>query len=60
MGDNKEGEDWLVDFGYQLLTPVRGNETEFEDSAVFWGVLHIAEGGQFQIIEDPSLVGLGY
>ena len=33
---------------------------EFDESAIFLGVLYIVQRGQFQNIEDPSLVGLGY
>ena len=37
-----------------------GDNKEFNDSAIFWGVLLIAGGGKLQNIEDPSLVILGY
>ena len=37
-----------------------GDNKEFNDSAIFWGVLLIVGGGKLQNIEDPSLVILGY
>ena len=46
--------------GYQLLPLVTskliGDNKEFNDSAIFWGVLLIVGGGKLQNIEDPSLV----
>ena len=33
---------------------------EFNDSAIFWGVLIIVDGGKLQNIEDSSLVILSY
>ena len=37
-----------------------GDNKEFNDSATFWGVLLIVEGGKLQNIEDSSLTILGY
>ena len=37
-----------------------GDNKEFNDSAIFWGVLLIVGGGKLQNIEDSSLVDLGY
>ena len=37
-----------------------GDNKEFNDSAIFWGVLVIVGGGKLQKIEDSSLVILGY
>ena len=37
-----------------------GDNKEFNDSAIFWGVLLIVGGGKLQKIEDSSLVILGY
>ena len=37
-----------------------GDNKEFSDSAIFWGVILIVGGGKLQNIEDPSLVILGY
>ena len=54
----------MVILGYQLLplatSKLMGDNKEFNDSAIFWGVLLIAGGGKLQNIEDPSLVILGY
>ena len=50
--------------GYQLLTlatsKLMGDNMEFNDSAIFWGVLLIVGREKLQIIEDPSLVILCY
>ena len=49
--------------GYRLLplatSKLMGDNKEFNDSAIFWGVLLIV-GGKLQNIEDSSLVHLGY
>ena len=37
-----------------------GEYKEFNDSAIFWGVLLIVGRGKFQNIEDSSSVILGY
>ena len=37
-----------------------GDNKEFNDSAIFWGVLLIGGRGKLQNIEDSSLVILGY
>ena len=37
-----------------------GDNKEFDNSAIFWGVLLTVGGGKCQDIEDPSLVILGY
>ena len=37
-----------------------GDNKEFNDSAIFWGVLLIVGEGKLQKIEDSSLVILGY
>ena len=37
-----------------------GDNKEFNDSAIFWGVLLIVDRGKLQNIEDSSLVILGY
>ena len=37
-----------------------GDNKQFNDSAIFWGVLLIVGGGKLQCIEDSSLVILGY
>ena len=37
-----------------------GDNKEFNDSAIFSGVLFIVGGGKLQNIEDPSFVILGY
>ena len=37
-----------------------GDNKEFNDSVIFWGVLLIVGGGKLQNIEDPSLMILGY
>ena len=39
---------------------VANQNRKFYDSAIFWGVLLIIEGGKIQNIEDSSLVILGY
>ena len=50
--------------GYLLLplatSKLIGDNKEFNDSAIFWGVLLIVGGGKLQKIEDSSLVILGY
>ena len=50
--------------GYQLLplatSKLMGDNEEFNDSAIFWGVLLIVCMGKLQNIEDSSLVILGY
>ena len=51
-------------FGYQLLSlatsKLMGDNKEFNDSAIFWGVLLIAGKETLQNIEDSSFVILGY
>ena len=37
-----------------------GDNKEFNDSAILWGVLLIVGGAKLQIIEDSSLVIIGY
>ena len=37
-----------------------GDNMEFNDSSIFWGILLIVGGGKLQNIEDSSLVDLGY
>ena len=37
-----------------------GDNKEFNDSSIFWGVLFIVDGWKLQNIEDTSLVILGY
>ena len=37
-----------------------GDNKEFNDSAIFWGVLLNVGGGKLQNIEDASFVDLGY
>ena len=37
-----------------------GDNKEFDNSAIFWGVLLIVGGGKLQSIEDSSLLILGY
>ena len=50
--------------GYQLLplatSILMGDHKEFNDSAIFWGVLLIVGQAKLQNIEDSSLVILGY
>ena len=54
----------LVILGYQLLplvtSKLMGDNKEFNDSAIFWGVLLIVGGWKLQNIEDSSLGILGY
>ena len=33
-----------------------GDNNEFDDSGIFWGVLHIVGGGKLQNIEDSGLI----
>ena len=50
--------------GYQLLplatSKFMGYNKEFNDSAIFWGVLLIVRGGKLQRNADLSLVILGF
>ena len=54
----------MVVLGYQLLplatSKLIGDNNEFNDSAIFWGVLLIVGRGKLQNIENASLVDLGY
>ena len=56
--------DFLYDSHLELLvmaaSKLMGDNKEFNDSAIFWGVLLIAGGWKLQNIEDSSLVILGY
>ena len=44
----------------QATGKLMGNKKEFDDSAIFWGVLLIVGEEKLQNIEDLSLVILGY
>ena len=54
----------VVNLGYQLLplatSKLMGDNKEFNDSAIFWGVLLIVGGGNLQNIEGSSLVTIGF
>ena len=54
----------MVILGYQLLplatSSLMGDNEEFNDSPIFWGVLLIVGEGKLQNIEDSPLVILGY
>ena len=54
----------LVILGFQLLplatSKLMGNHKEFDDSAIFWGVLLIVGLGKLGNIEDSSLIISGY
>ena len=42
------------------MSKLMGDNKEYDDLAIFWGVLLIVGRGKFQNIEDSSLVILGY
>ena len=54
----------MVTLDYHLLplatSKLMGDNKEFNNSTIFWGVLFIDVGGKVQIIEDSSLMTLGY
>ena len=54
----------LIVHGYQLLSIATsylvGNNSDFDVSDIFWGVLYIVCGGELMTIEDPSLSAHGY
>ena len=54
----------MVILSYQVLplatSRLMGDNKEFNDLAIFWGVLLIVGGGKLQNIEDSSLAILGY
>ena len=61
----KTSEHWrFIILGSQLLPlatiKLMGDNKEFNNSAIFWGVLFSVGGGNLQIIEDSSLVTLDY
>ena len=54
----------LLGLGYQMLllasSKLMGDNKEFDESAIFWGVLLSVWGVMLQNIEDSSLVIFGY